>query len=306
MFEVFVTYWEPRKGYIIKWITGREKHVPSDLLELIFFRALGSPEHRVESMYWVQNFFSSSYQCYYIGAYTEIPIIVVGHGEPENVVKSIIYDLAIKIRSFGLDELDEKLPYNYDRIIRNLSPSTLNLFVLNNELILQIYLILLENPIIKYNDLAELVFHENIASSIKDLDDALILLNMVGFIRVLWVMGSKWIELLKVLVPLRRPNAKLISKNRFEKVFNKWFSRRNLFKEIKFSTNVFIDPALRRLLANLKTRRRISYDLSIKNELDFLIQANYIIRDDSAVFFNTEPVIRIFNIAGSKVWEFSI
>lgn len=306
MITLLVTYWEPKSGYVIKWITEREEIISNDLLELIFFRALGFPERRVESMYWVQNFFGQSYHCYYLGAHTEVPIIIIGHGGTENLVKSVIYDLAMRIRSVKLDELNKKLPYNYSRVIRNLSQRTLKLFVLNNELILRTYLIILESPVIRYDELLEQVFHEKIASSIKDLDDALTLLNIIGFVRIFWVMGSKWVELSKVLVPLRKPKSKFIFENIFKEYFNKRSLQHYLFKEINYSTNIFIDPVLRKLIVDLKKRRQINYESTMRKELDFLIQASYAIKHDETIYFNTEPVIKIFNIAGVRVQEFNI
>ncbi len=300
MYEVLLIYWRPREGYTIRWITEKSRDIQRDLMELIFFRALGFPERRVEPMYWIQNFFGLTYHCYYLGAHVDIPAIIMGYGDSNDVVRALVYDLAIKVRSLGIDGFDGKLPYNYSRIIRNLTLDVLPLFVFNNELVLDIYLLLLENPILRLSELAELIFHKKPKASIRDIEDALTLLNLISFIRVIWVKGIKWIELSKLLIPLRNNSSKLVVEGSNREISEK------LSREIKLSIEVFIDPVLRKILVDVKSRGKINYDLTRRNELDFLINAGYLEKKGSVVSLKSNPIIKIFNIAGSKIEEFNI
>ncbi len=306
MIEVFVVNWDVKKGYIVNNILASKHELSKDFLELIFFKALGSIERRLEPAYWLQDFRNQRYHCYFLGPYSSTPTIIVSRGDDKNIVKVVLYDLSIRVRYIGLDKLSEHITDEYRDVLRNLNSKLLPLFVFTNSLVARLYWLLARNPVINLDEFIELAFHERISASARDIQDVLTILSSIGFVRVVWVRGSIWLEISKIILPLRRPLSISFASLDLRKLADEFFMREEFLNELEGAVRVFLNDRLRNALSRLIAEKILPYSFLPEGDINYLVNKNYIDIRNGTIHLKSEPIIKIYNLAGEKIYEFKI
>lgn len=305
MIDVFVVSWDSKQGYIINKVAGNNGELPEELLELVFFRALGYPERRLEPMYWNQHFGGHEFKCYYLGMHMENPTVIIAKGEDEDLIEGVVHDLAIRIRFLKSREKMHGFFREYGHVITNLTMSNFPIFIFSNKLVVKIYLALLKNPVMTLRELLELISHEEIAS-ISDIQDALRILNIAGYIRATWVKGKVWLEISRVIVPIRRYVRRNLDQRVYSINLREVLAEGNFLEEMEGAVKVLLNENLRILLSRLKREGDMFFDLSNRENIAFLEKYNFIKIEGNRIRLISLPSIRIYDIAGRKLFELEV
>jgi len=306
--EILLVIWDDRYGYIIEPILSAKKSVtlPNELLELVFFKALGIPERRIEPKFWIQDYKKRKYACYFPGAWIKTPVVLIGKGNVK-LIRLVMIDIAIKLRKIGFEKRSDIFNRHYISILLNLKKETTLLFALSNETCMVIYKILLNNPIVTIEELMDLTLFETPILSMQDIKESLLILNSTGIVDVKWIGGEETIYLTKVIVPVRRYNRSLlIANSSLMKEVRKIEESIDFVREIVACSTLLLCNQLRNLLYQLYKRGRMHIMETDPVNIDYLLKHKYAIqRGNMAVFFSF-PVLKLYNLMGKKVREYSI
>ena len=308
MMEIFLVAWDDRRGYVIEQIIGQRERVslPSEFLELIFFKALGILERRYEPKLWTQNYRRTEYMCYYPGFLMDRPIIIVGCG-PKNEITLALIDIAMRLRRTGFEGRSEIFTKHYTSILKSLASKNATLLVLGEEIRATIYKVLLENPIVTFRELMDITLSERRIPSIHDIKDTIFLMNLRGLISVKWIRGEEVIQLARIFIPTRRFKVESYeSRSHAKEAFKKYYRSWDFIREIHYATNTLLDRNLKRILLRLYYEGPLNVSQFSYEDIKLLLEANYVEREGGNLVMKSFPVIKTYKLSGKKIKEFSI
>ena len=308
MMEIFLVAWDDRRGYVIEQIIGQRERIslPSEFLELIFFKALGILERRYEPNLWIQNYRRTEYMCYYPGFLMNRPIIIVGCG-PKNEITLALIDIAMRLRRAGFEGRSEIFTKHYTSILKSLTSRNATLLVLGEEIRATIYKVLLENPIVTFRELMDITLSERRIPSIHDIKDTIFLMNLRGLISVKWIRGEEVIQLTRIFIPTRRFKVESYeSRSHAKEAFKKYYRSWDFIREIHYATHTLLDRNLKRILLRLYYEGPLNVSQFSYEDIKLLLEANYVEREGGNLVMKSFPVIKTYKLSGKKIKEFSI
>jgi len=307
MIDLYVVKWDDKYGYMVKEIisTSLESSLPKDLLELVFFRALGILERRYEPRFWTQIFRGTEYICYYPGVFSKQPTVIIGRGI-QKLVKLAAIDLAMRLRRKDIDEFWPEYKVFYVPMLEKLSSRNALVFAVSEETRTMIYELLLSNPAITVDKLIDLTLDMRFVPSLQDIRDTLVLMNMNGIINIKWIRGKEIVRLTRILIPIRRFNSKIFfSKADLHAVIDAYREKWNFSTELLNGAITILNKELSGILCNL-----LNTELHVNKVktyyAKFLAMNDYIGVRRNLLFLKSYPVIQSYNISGRKLKEYNI